>query len=146
MCTAIRLYEVRGYFMNDWLREYIDNHSGRNRWYTTSIYNPSRGILYLYPILGFGSIALTFYCFEQFLKDQEFFVPTLLGIISLLLGLAGLIMSVMNIPYSFRTKSIHMVGGCLLGVFFSLGGILYTIMLYIYMFVPKEVIFQFVGN
>ena len=146
MCTAIRLYEVRGYFMNDWLREFIDNHTGRNYWYNTRIYNPSRGILYLYPILGFGSIALSFYCFVQFLKDQEVFVPTLLGIFSLILGLAGLIMSIANLPYSFRTKSIHMVGGCISGVLLSLAGILFIIMLFIYMYVPKEVIFQFVGN
>ncbi|MBO4459501.1 MAG: hypothetical protein J5778_02460 [Clostridiales bacterium] len=131
--------------MNDWLRELLDNNTGRNYWYNTEIYNPSRGILYLYPILGFGSIALTFYCFMQFSKYHDVFVPSLLGIFSLVLGVAGLIMSFMNLPYSIRSKSIHMLGGCILGVFASLGGILFTIMLYIHMFVPNEVILQFMG-
>lgn len=145
MCTVIRLYEVRGFFMNEWLREYIDNHSGRNRWYTTSIYNPSRGLLYLYPILGYASLALTFYCFTQFAESHDVFIPSLLGVLALALGLAGLIMSFMQLPYAVRSKSLHMIGGCMYGVFLSLGGILFAIMLYIKMYVPKEVIFQFVG-
>ena len=131
--------------MNEWFREAWENETGRNRFYSSPVYNPATGELYLFSLFGLVSMGLAVYNFMGFMQNHETFVSALIGIFPLGLGIAGLIMSFKYLPYAFSYKSLYRISACMAGILFSLMGILCTILLYVVMFVPEEVLVQFVG-
>lgn len=132
--------------MNDWFKEYWNNYTGRNRFYASDVYNPSTGELHLHTLLGLGSAILSIVNFTMYITRQEAFVAVMLGVLTIGMGIAGLIMSCRNLPYAFRIKSLYRVYATLSGVLLAVIGILGTIWLYIVIFVPQEVIVSIIKN
>ena len=126
--------------MNDWFKEYWNNYTGRNRFYTSSVYNPSTGEINVYALLGLCSAIGAVSNFFLYVERREAFVSVMLSIFVIGLGIAGLILSIKNVPYALGYKSIYRVMTTFSGILFSLAGILVTVGLYIYIFVPQEVI------
>ena len=122
--------------MNKWFDELRNNYAGRNRFYTTSYYNPSTGEVYLHSFLGLVSIGLAVFGLLNYMSKQEMLLAVILAVPALGAGIAGLILSFRNFPYAFRCKSIYMISTIVSGIIFSLLGIIMCLVLGFLIFVP----------
>lgn len=124
--------------MNKWFEEYWQNHTGRNRFVTTSYYNPSAGEFYLHSFFGLMSGVIAFYNFITYMQKHEMILAVILGVLALGFGIAGLILSFKNIPYALRCKSIYMVSTVVSGILLSLFGIIFCIVLGVMIYVSQN--------
>ena len=115
---------MRGKGMGKWFDEYFEVY---NRWGPKKhykYYNPVTGELNLNSLLGLISACLSGFNLFKYMTVHELGLAIILGIIGLGTGIAGLILSVMNIPYSIRSRSIYRVGVTFMGLLTSVAGIL----------------------
>ena len=126
--------------MSEWFDEYWKNHTGRNRFFTTGYYNPSSGEFYLYNFLGLASFFGSCYILINYMIKQEAFIAVLLGAIAFLVGIIGLVLSIKNLPYAFRCRSLYRVLSTFAGIVSSLGGMLISLLIFAMIFLPRDIL------
>ena len=146
--------------MSGWLDKYFDenitNKFGAGFLRSSAIYNFAAGEFYFHLLLGLLSAAFAlinvFEYFKMYMANQATAIPFMivinvfLGILALIAGIAGLILCVKDIPYAFRCTSIYRLSAIISGMLFSLIGILATIGLVIFAFVPRDAFESFIVN
>lgn len=115
--------------MGGWFDEFFENYTGRNRFFTTSSYNPSAGEFYIYSFLGALSSVVAAASLIYYFTSQSMVISMLIAVLALGFGIAGLILSFKNLPYAIRCKSVYRVGTVFVGILFSLVGIIVCVIL-----------------
>lgn len=124
--------------MKEWFDEWFEVHGRWGRHNSYRIYNPLTGELYVHNVISAASVLIAganFFCYMQM---QEFAFSVFLGIVAIVLGLLGLVLSFMQFPKAFAYKSIFRVGVVLFGIIFSLLGILITVATFVFVIAPTH--------